>query len=255
MELDERLDRAAAALHQSAARMSDDPARFRRRLRRRRTVGIATAAAVLVAVVPLILRNADERQVATVGGPAPSTGTAPAAGPPAIATPPCNEPADPAAEGSADDSATVLVYFECKHDPEDTVRAVNRPVGRTTAVLRAALEQLVAGPTEEEVRRGFSSIFSGAPPGLLADVTLRRDGTAVIDFTKAVMDINNITTTSRMAHTHRSIKATAFQFPQVQTVVVRIEGSEDAWCDFFAIDCQPHRRADWERTAPQQVRG
>lgn len=206
-------------------------------------------AALLLAAGALVLGNQDDREVTTVGAP-------PRAGPSTTTTPPTTTSPCRASEHGRpeDDTVTVLVHFECRDDPVHTVRAVERRVPRTPAVLRAALEQLVAGPTEEEVRRGFSSVFSEATAELLADVTLRRDGTAVIDFTKAVTEVPNISTTNLMAHTHRSIEATTFQFPQVQTVVLRIEGSEKAWCEFFAIKCQATSRAEWEETRGQEVK-
>lgn len=50
--------------------------------------------------------------------------------------------------------------------------------------MRAALVALLAGPTDEEAARGYRGVPFEDPEGLVRDVTVRPDGTAVVDYTK-----------------------------------------------------------------------
>ena len=73
----------------------------------------------------------------------------------------------------------VSVFFTCDLDASPC-RVLPAGSG-LTRVLRAALEQLLAGPTRGEADAGLDSWFSSSTATMLADVTVT-DGHAVVDF-------------------------------------------------------------------------
>lgn len=109
------------------------------------------------------------------------------------------------------------VFF---HRGESLVE-VGRETGQTKGVLRAALESLFAGPQSED-GPGLSSLFSAKTADLLAGVTLRPDGTAVIDLARTV---NNASTSAGSQALLEEMNATAFQFSTVERIEYRLAGS------------------------------
>ena len=104
---------------------------------------------------------------------------------------------------------------------------------QSSAPLRDALEQLLAGPSPTEEAAGF--YFFSDTAGMLENVVIRSDGTAVVDFADQIRAVPNITTSGASGQTSRSLSFTIFQFPSVKAVTYRIAGNRDAWCEFFGI--------------------
>lgn len=126
----------------------------------------------------------------------------------------------------AGEQATVSVYF---HRGEDLV-GVSRPLGPSTAgVLKAALGALFAGPLPAD-GAGLSSVFSPATAGLLGDVNLTGDGTAVVDLAGTVANASTSTGSRRLLE---ELDATVFQFSTVQRIEYRLQGSCDAFWDWL----------------------
>lgn len=128
----------------------------------------------------------------------------------------------------------VTVYF---HRTEELV-PVTRTVPATTGVLRASLEQLLAGPTEVERTSGVSSWFSEATTGMLNDVTLDADGTAVVDLGDLRSVIPNASTSTGSTLLLEQLNATVFQFSTVERVGYRLEGSCDAFFEWLQRGCE-----------------
>jgi len=92
-------------------------------------------------------------------------------------------------------------------------------VPRTQAVGRAAIEELLKGPTPEEKAQGLdTSIPEGARLRSLKVV----DGVAYADFDEALQF--QVGGSVRVMVIRRSITLTLLQFPTVQSVVVSIDG-------------------------------
>src|SRR5690606_12686103 len=80
---------------------------------------------------------------------------------------------------AADSQATitVVVYFTRDERPV----AVRRTVPATHELLRAAILELLKGPTPEERADGITSFFSDRTAGMLNDATVDERGHAVVD--------------------------------------------------------------------------
>jgi spore germination protein GerM len=156
----------------------------------------------------------------------------PAAEPPPPSLPPAAEPAagPPVAEP---ESMTVRVYFTRDEQPH----AVTREVPRTEAVLRAALEELLRGPTPDEQAAGLFSWFSEETAGMLNRVAVDGEGKAVVDFRDFRATIPNASTSAGSAVLLGELNNTVFQFGSVRSVEYRIDGSCEAFWNFLQRSC------------------
>ncbi len=122
------------------------------------------------------------------------------------------------------ETMTVKVFFgNSVLDPEvlDCKKnfAVERTVPKTVAVGRAALEQLLAGPTAAEKAEGyFTSINSGV---VIQSLTIE-NGVARVDFNEQLE--YQVGGSCRVAAIASQIRETLKQFPTVQDVVISIDG-------------------------------
>lgn len=134
----------------------------------------------------------------------------------------------------------VSVFFACDLDasPVESYRlALLSP-----AVLRAALEQLLAGPTRGEADAGLDSWFSSSTATMLADVTVR-DGHAVVDFHDLRTVIPNASSSAGSRVLLSQLDATVFQFSTVSSVIYRIEGDCEAFNEWLQLGgCEPRTR-------------
>lgn len=138
---------------------------------------------------------------------------------------------------------TVSVFFNGPGGPDSPLTAYERPVPSTPAVLRSALEQLLAGPTSEEVAAGSTSWFSPATADQLAQVRIDDAGNATVDFHDLRTVIPNASTSAGSRMLLEQLDATVFQFDSVTTVVYRIEGDCEAFAEWLQFGgCEPRRR-------------
>jgi spore germination protein GerM len=116
----------------------------------------------------------------------------------------------------------VEVYFVREADGAATVMPVERVVaGRgAEALLRAALEALLAGPSAQEQARGLST---EVPEGTRLRGVAVREGVAVVDLSEAVGSGGG---SSSMQGRLWQIVYTGTQLPQAQQVRIIIEGEE-----------------------------
>jgi len=137
--------------------------------------------------------------------------------------------------GSTEKPGGVTRFSVFFHDRNGKLVEVARESGHTPGVLRAALESLFAGPQAED-GAGITSVFSTKTTGLLAGVTLRPDGTAVVDINDTV-DNANSSEGSRILL--EELNATVFQFSTVKRVEYRLKGSCDAFWQWLQYgDCR-----------------
>jgi len=122
------------------------------------------------------------------------------------------------------DTASFDVYFgnaEMGPGSEscDAVYPVGRQILRPEDVVRAALEDMLNGPTPEEEERGF---FSSINPGVRLLGLEIRSGRAIADFSR---DLEEGVAGSCMVEAIRAqIERTLQQFPGIEEVEIRIEG-------------------------------
>jgi len=117
----------------------------------------------------------------------------------------------------------VKVYFNNdKMDPAyscNKVFAVTRTIPKTPAVARAALEELLKGPTDEEKTQGFlTSINSGVK---IQSLTIE-NSTAKIDFDERLE--YQVGGSCRVSAIRAQITQTLKQFSTVQNVIISING-------------------------------
>ena len=119
-------------------------------------------------------------------------------------------------------TTTVNVYFGMADlDPMDCelTMPVARVIPATEAVGRAALAQLLTGPTAEEEAEGY---FTSINPGVTVNSLTIQDGVARVDFDSRLEQ--NIGGSCLVTHVRAQITDTLTQFPTVDEVVISIEG-------------------------------
>jgi hypothetical protein len=134
--------------------------------------------------------------------------------------------------GSAE---TVEVWFSRGEEPVAVEREVR------SAPLDGALRALVAGPTPEERADGVTSWFSPETVGTLGRVQAA-EGFVIVDFRDLPDLIPNASTSAGSQQLLASLDATVFQFPWVDSVEYRLDGSCDAFWEWLQRSCERVRR-------------
>lgn len=131
-----------------------------------------------------------------------------------------------------------LYYLNEKFDPnlEDCrkVHAVTRVIPKTSAVARAALEELFKGVTKEEESKGYVSFSPEETKNILKSVRVK-NGAAYINFNKVVYEQMGSATSSCGGGFFSSIEKTLFQFPTIKKVFYAIEGSPAEFYDWVQV--------------------
>lgn len=116
----------------------------------------------------------------------------------------------------------------------------------TQGRLRAALQELVKGPTPPEQAAGFESIFSSKTADILRSVRVTDDGRAIVDFADFRDELPNAAAAEGGTVFIFELNHTVFQFPDVQSVEYRIEEDCGAFWEFLQGACDVVTRADFE---------
>lgn len=123
-------------------------------------------------------------------------------------------------------TAQLEVFFgNSERDPQELncshVFPVQRTIPATDAIARAAMEQLLKGPTPEERREGYFT-------SLNRDVPIRRleiqGGEAWIDFGRAFDE--GVAGSCRVEAIRAQVEQTLLQFDSVRDVRITVEGRE-----------------------------
>ncbi|MDA8216718.1 MAG: GerMN domain-containing protein [Dehalococcoidales bacterium] len=134
-------------------------------------------------------------------------------------------PVNLSASGSAGQSAPlqIQVYFTKAAGNDVNVVPVSRTVPHTLAVGKAAISELLKGPTEEEKESGLTTVI---PTGAQLNSLKIENGTAYADFNAALGA--QVSGSLAVATIRRQITQTMQQFSTVQQVAISIDGkSED----------------------------
>jgi spore germination protein GerM len=135
----------------------------------------------------------------------------------------------------------VQVYFNndrlaARADDCATVFAVARQLPKTAGVATAALNQLVAGPTEDERAAGYRSPFSVATAGLLRGVHVEH-GTAYVNLNDPRTLLAGATSSCGAAEFRTQLERTLRQVPTVRRVIFAIDGEPRAFYEWMGEDC------------------
>ncbi len=110
-----------------------------------------------------------------------------------------------------------LVVGEC-----DGVYRTGRVVPKTTAVARAALEELFKGPTEAEKAAGYTTALNA---GIRVNSAVIKDGIATVDLSSELM--REVGGSCRIGMISAQIVTTLKQFESVKSVVILVDGQAD----------------------------
>lgn len=150
----------------------------------------------------------------------------------------------PAVGPPGPDEMVVHVFFTCTADGDDLPPvALGRTVPQSPAVLRTALELLLAGPDQAEAAAGFGSWFSAQTAGMLAGVDLEPTGRAIVDFADLRPVIPGASSSAGAHLLLSQLDATVFQFPSVRSVQYRINGSCEVFFEWLQFECHDRTRS------------
>lgn len=102
------------------------------------------------------------------------------------------------------------------------VFSVDRIIPKTSEVARAALEEMLKGPAEDEKIDGFLTTIN---PGVKIQKLTIADGTAKVDFDKRLEEA--VGGSCRVSAIRSQIEETLKQFPTVKKVIISIDGRTD----------------------------
>ncbi|MCP3998269.1 MAG: PASTA domain-containing protein [bacterium] len=157
----------------------------------------------------------------------------------------------PCLSGAADpdvpaESMTVNVLFGCAGDGlyPDISGRVSRAVPSSPDKIEATLQALLVGLTEQERLMGYDSFFSTDSAGALNSVVLDRNR-LVVDFNDNII-INNASTSTGGMYFLAELQANLFQFPEVDVIEFRLNGSCDDFWMWLQSSCSTLTRGGWE---------
>lgn len=201
---------------------------------------LATLILVGLLFAPACGRGAAPRQPAqsepgpVTTAPTPVTGTDTQPAPPPAPVKRCEVPAPAPLAGKQN----VTIYFNC----DEQVRPVVRQVPDTPEILRAALLELLKGPSEAERAAGFTSFFGDATVGKLQNITQSAPGRFTIDFVDFSAQLNNASTSAGSHELLSQLHATIFGVAGVQEAEIRFEGSCDRFWNWLQRGCEVTRK-------------
>jgi len=140
---------------------------------------------------------------------------------------------------------TIKLFFPntslSKVDCEAKVFPVTRRIPKTTAVARAVLEQLFAGPTSEEKAKGFYSDFSEETRSFFFSVKVKNRSAYVnLRDPTATPTMGNFTTSCGGSNFFGQVENTLKQFPSIKKVFFAIKGDPSLFYDWMQIgECPP----------------
>ncbi len=156
-------------------------------------------------------------------------------------------PKDRAEEPAPSATMRLEVFFSnAKLDPPGTydcslVYPVSRTVSKDPNITRAALMELLKGPTPEEQAQGYTSFFSDATRDILQSVRADQ-GVAYVDFKDFRSVIPNASSSCGSAQFFAQVETTLKQFPGIGRVIYAIDKIPQTFYDFMQIGC------DWKST-------
>ena len=124
------------------------------------------------------------------------------------------------------ETVKLKAYFSNNNlDPEITcqkVFPVTRELPKTVAVARAALEELLKGPTNEEKSAGYETSIN---PGVKINSLVIVEGVAKVDFNGALD--SGVAGSCRVSVIRLQITETLKQFASVSSVIISVNGNSE----------------------------
>ncbi|MFN0140254.1 MAG: GerMN domain-containing protein [Pyrinomonadaceae bacterium] len=149
--------------------------------------------------------------------------------------------------GQKAQTTTIKVYFSNdKLNPNiDDCRKVfpvTRKIPKTTAVARAALNELFKGTTKEEEVNGYGSIPQAETNGILKSIRVK-NGAAYVNFNKVVLvQMGTATTSCGGGQYFGMIEKTLTQFRTIRRVYYAVEGNTNDFYEWVQVGECPYGR-------------
>lgn len=125
---------------------------------------------------------------------------------------------------AVENRAVTLSFPKKLADPRDECNqllTVTRELPVSRSALRAIVEALLAGPTDEEKRSGATDPF---PPGAAVREVNLRDGKAIVDFNERMVSVGG---SCRAIAIRAAVEQTLRAVPGVKSVEIRAAGSAE----------------------------
>lgn len=175
-------------------------------------------------------------------GAVPTISPTPASTPVPVATPTATPPpATPGPTPTAQRTLTVALYFL----RQEKLAVARRAVGETPRIGTAALQELLAGPTDQEISFGLSTEI---PPGTRLNDLAIADGVATVDLSADfAAGGGSFSMQARVAQ----VVFTLTQFSSVRAVRFRLDGQPVSAIGGEGVVVEPPpSRADFEDLLP-----
>lgn len=116
------------------------------------------------------------------------------------------------------------------------VFALERSVSETVGVARAALNELFKGPTSEEKKQGYTSLFSDETKSILKNIKIT-EGVCYVNLEDIRQIVPNANTSCGSAELLAEMETTLKQFPTIKKVIFAINGNPKTFYDWLQIGC------------------
>lgn len=152
-----------------------------------------------------------------------------------------------AAYGQSTKTMNIKVFFSNEKlnpniDDCNKVFPVSRTIPKTTAVAKAALEELFKGVTKEEEAKGYGSIPPAESNGILKSINVK-NGAAYVNFTNRVLEqMGTATTSCGGGQYFGMIEKTLTQFPTIKKVYYAVEGNTNEFYEWVQVGECPYGR-------------
>ncbi|MBK8464798.1 MAG: GerMN domain-containing protein [Chloracidobacterium sp.] len=146
--------------------------------------------------------------------------------------------------GQKAQTVTVKVFFHNENlnpNMQDCTKAfpTTRTIPKTTAVARAALDELFKGTTEAERAKGFESFDPESTKGIVKGLRIK-NGAAYLNFTKRAFEQLGNATTSCGGGFFAMVEETLMQFPTIKKVYYAVEGSTSDFYEWVQVGECPY---------------
>lgn len=121
------------------------------------------------------------------------------------------------------EALTIDLYFVRVVEGQEEVIAVEREIPYTVATARAAIQELLEGPTAEEAEAG---LITSIPEGTQFQSVEIIDGTARVDFSQELDE--DVAGSAAVTAIRNQIEMTLLQFETVDEVIISVNGETEA---------------------------
>ena len=128
---------------------------------------------------------------------------------------------------AADEITSVQIFFgSSKEDPDtrscEVVYPVTRDIEPTLAVAKEAIDQLLAGVTDDEDDQGY---FTSINTQARVETIVVEQGTATVEFSEEFAD--GLAGSCKVAAVRAQVEETLLALPMIDHVIIKIDGVPD----------------------------